>query len=63
MRSPLYECSVYTINKNEGINVMNIALEEVKKIIFILFITFNYYLYYVFIIDIFIYIFYIHLYT
>jgi len=29
--SPLYECSVSTINKNEGFEVMNKALEEVKK--------------------------------
>lgn len=29
--SPLYECSVTTINKREGIEVMKTALEEVKK--------------------------------
>jgi len=29
--SPLYECSVSTINKKEGFEVMNKALEEVKK--------------------------------
>lgn len=29
--SPLYECSVSTINKKEGIDVMNSALQEVKK--------------------------------
>ena len=29
--SPLYECSVTTINKREGIEVMKAALEEVKK--------------------------------
>ena len=29
--SPLYECSVFTLNKNEAIKVMNIALKEVKK--------------------------------
>lgn len=31
--SPLYECSVSTINKNEGINIMNQALAEVEKTI------------------------------
>lgn len=29
--SPLYECTISTINKNEGIEVMNEALQEVKK--------------------------------
>ena len=29
--SPLYECSISTINKKEGIEVMNAALQEVKK--------------------------------
>lgn len=29
--SPLFECSVDTYNKNEALNVMNIALKEVKK--------------------------------
>jgi translation initiation factor 2 subunit 1 len=31
--SPLYECSVSTINKKEGIDVMNSALAEVEKTI------------------------------
>ena len=31
--SPLYECSISTINKKEGIEVMNAALQEVKKTI------------------------------
>ena len=31
--SPLYECSVVTINKNEGIKVMNESLVEVEKCI------------------------------
>ena len=31
--SPLYECSVSTINKKEGIEVMNAAIQEVKKTI------------------------------
>lgn len=31
--SPLYECSVSTINKQEGIELMKSALEEVKKTI------------------------------
>ena len=29
--SPLYECSLTTINKKEGYDIMNQALEEVKK--------------------------------
>ena len=29
--SPLYECSLTAINKEEGINLMNQALEEVKN--------------------------------
>ena len=29
--SPLYECSLTTLNKNEGIKIMNEALEEVKR--------------------------------
>ena len=29
--SPLYECSISTINKKEGFEIMNNALEEVKK--------------------------------
>ena len=29
--SPLYECTISTINKNENIEVMNEALQEVKK--------------------------------
>ena len=31
LRSPLYECSVETYNKNEELNVMNIVLKEVEK--------------------------------
>lgn len=31
--SPLYECSLTTINKQEGIDLMNQALEEVKRTI------------------------------
>ena len=29
--SPLYECSITTINKKEGFEVMKAALAEVKK--------------------------------
>ena len=31
--SPLYECSLTTANRNEGLDLMNQALEEVKKCI------------------------------
>ena len=31
--SPLYECVTYTINKNEGLKIMNLALMEVQKTI------------------------------
>ena len=31
--SPLYECSLSTINKEEGFKIMNKALEEVKNTI------------------------------
>lgn len=31
--SPLYECSVITTDKKEGLHIMNLALEEVRKTI------------------------------
>lgn len=31
--APLYECSLITVNKKEGLEIMNQALEEIKEVL------------------------------